>query len=204
VKLTLAGAANVEATAQNSVADAWEVLEFDFSGENPGTDLDRMVFSFDEGVAGDGSTYYFDDVTYAVDNDATLSDLKVDNETIFGFAPEITDYTIELPFGTEANDVPVVTATANDIGANAIVNATELVSYDLIKEAIISHKLLSDNMPCHFVSAFCAGFCTTVIASPVDVVKTRFMNAPVGVYKGAVHCATTMFREGGIQAFYKG
>jgi solute carrier family 25 uncoupling protein 8/9 len=91
-----------------------------------------------------------------------------------------------------------------NITRNAIVNATELVSYDLIKEAIISHKLLSDNMPCHFVSAFCAGFCTTVIASPVDVVKTRFMNAPVGVYKGAVHCATTMFREGGMQAFYKG
>lgn len=83
-------------------------------------------------------------------------------------------------------------------------NATELVSYDLIKENIIHHRLMSDNMPCHFVSAFGAGFCTTVIASPVDVVKTRYMNSGGGVYKGAFHCATSMFREGGIQAFYKG
>ncbi|ELT91357.1 hypothetical protein CAPTEDRAFT_19278 [Capitella teleta] len=91
-----------------------------------------------------------------------------------------------------------------NITRNAIVNATELVSYDLIKEAIVRHHLLSDNMPCHFVSAFGAGFCTTVIASPVDVVKTRFMNSSSGVYKGAFDCARTMFREGGVQAFYKG
>ena len=94
--------------------------------------------------------------------------------------------------------------TLPNITRNAIVNATELVSYDLIKEALIGHLIMSDNMPCHFVSAFGAGFCTTVIASPVDVVKTRFMNSGSGVYKGAMHCATSMFREGGVQAFYKG
>ena len=94
--------------------------------------------------------------------------------------------------------------TLPNITRNSIVNATELVSYDLIKESIIHHHILSDNMPCHFVSAFGAGFCTTVIASPVDVVKTRFMNADSGVYKGALQCASSMFREGGVLAFYKG
>lgn len=91
-----------------------------------------------------------------------------------------------------------------NIARNAIVNAAELVSYDLIKEAILHHKLLSDNMPCHFVSAFGAGFCTTVVASPVDVVKTRYMNSASGVYKGAWQCALVMFKEGGPFAFYKG
>ncbi|MEM8893700.1 MAG: cadherin-like beta sandwich domain-containing protein, partial [Bacteroidota bacterium] len=128
VKLGLeGGAVNVEATAQNTVIDEWEVLEFDFSGQNPGADLTRMVFFFDDGQTGDGSTYFFDDVTFAVDNDATLSDLKVDDATIFGFSPETTDYTVELPFGTLPNAVPVVTVTANDIGANAVVNATSTV-----------------------------------------------------------------------------
>ena len=85
-----------------------------------------------------------------------------------------------------------------------VVNAAELVSYDLIKEKILSIGLLSDNLPCHFVSAFGAGFCTTVVASPVDVVKTRFMNSAPGVYKGAFDCALRMLKDNGPLAFYKG
>lgn len=94
--------------------------------------------------------------------------------------------------------------TLPNITRNAIVNAAELVSYDLIKESILKHNLLSDNMPCHFVSAFGAGFCTTVVASPVDVVKTRFMNSAPGLYSGAADCAIRMYKEKGFQTFYKG
>ncbi|XP_064629816.1 dicarboxylate carrier SLC25A8-like [Lineus longissimus] len=91
-----------------------------------------------------------------------------------------------------------------NITRNAVVNAAELVSYDLIKEAIIRHNILSDNFPCHFLSAFGAGFITTCCASPVDVVKTRYMNSHPGQYKGAFNCAALMFKEGGPRAFYKG
>nr|XP_040042167.1 mitochondrial brown fat uncoupling protein 1 [Gasterosteus aculeatus aculeatus] len=94
--------------------------------------------------------------------------------------------------------------TLPNITRNALVNCTELVTYDLIKEAILKHKLLSDNLPCHFVSAFGAGFVTTVIASPVDVVKTRYMNSPPGQYKSAINCAWTMMTKEGPTAFYKG
>ncbi|XP_036407676.1 mitochondrial brown fat uncoupling protein 1 [Megalops cyprinoides] len=94
--------------------------------------------------------------------------------------------------------------TLPNITRNALVNCTELVTYDLIKEAILRHKLMSDNLPCHFVSAFGAGFCTTVIASPVDVVKTRYMNSPPGQYTSAVNCAWTMLTKEGPTAFYKG
>ena len=64
--------------------------------------------------------------------------------------------------------------------------------------------LSTDNLPCHFVSAFGAGFVTTVIASPVDVVKTRYMNSPPGQYKSAINCAWTMATKEGPTAFYKG
>ncbi|XP_054634061.1 mitochondrial brown fat uncoupling protein 1 [Dunckerocampus dactyliophorus] len=94
--------------------------------------------------------------------------------------------------------------TLPNITRNALVNCTELVTYDLIKEAILRHKLMSDNLPCHFVSAFGAGFVTTVIASPVDVVKTRYMNSPPGQYRSAVNCAWTMLTKEGPTAFYKG
>lgn len=59
-------------------------------------------------------------------------------------------------------------------------------------------------MPCHFTAAFAAGFCTTVVASPVDVVKTRFMNSVPGQYGGAANCALTMLLREGPSAFYKG
>uniref|UniRef100_A0A8C7ZHI1 Dicarboxylate carrier UCP2 n=1 Tax=Oryzias sinensis TaxID=183150 RepID=A0A8C7ZHI1_9TELE len=94
--------------------------------------------------------------------------------------------------------------TLPNITRNALVNCTELVTYDLIKEAILRHQLLSDNLPCHFVSAFGAGFVTTVIASPVDVVKTRYMNSPPGQYRSAINCAWTMLTKEGPTAFYKG
>jgi solute carrier family 25 uncoupling protein 8/9 len=49
-----------------------------------------------------------------------------------------------------------------------------------------------------------AGFCTTVAASPVDVVKTRYMNSTRGEYRGAVDCALRMLAQEGPAAFYKG
>uniref|UniRef100_T1JCK8 Mitochondrial brown fat uncoupling protein 1 n=1 Tax=Strigamia maritima TaxID=126957 RepID=T1JCK8_STRMM len=91
-----------------------------------------------------------------------------------------------------------------NMARNAIVNVAEIVCYDVIKESIINYQLMEDTVPCHFVSAVAAGFCTTVIASPVDVMKTRFMNSRQGQYKGAIDCTVKIFREGGGMAFYKG
>ncbi|KAM4794628.1 dicarboxylate carrier UCP2-like [Rhinophrynus dorsalis] len=94
--------------------------------------------------------------------------------------------------------------TAANIARNSIVNCAELVTYDLIKEAILNHRLMTDNLPCHFVAAFGAGFCATIVASPVDVVKTRYMNSATGQYKNALNCAFTMVVKEGSIAFYKG
>ncbi|XP_010769484.1 mitochondrial uncoupling protein 2-like [Notothenia coriiceps] len=91
-----------------------------------------------------------------------------------------------------------------NITRNAIVNCAELVTYDLIKELILKYDLMTDNLPCHFTAAFGAGFCTTVVASPVDVVKTRFMNSTDGKYRSAINCAIIMVRNEGPSAFYKG
>ena len=99
--------------------------------------------------------------------------------------------------------VPFSGALPN-IARNSIVNVTELVSYDLIKEFFLTRRILSDGLPCHVSSAFGAGLVTTMIASPVDVVKTRFMNSKPGAYTGALNCAAKMFRAEGMAAFYKG
>lgn len=94
--------------------------------------------------------------------------------------------------------------TGPNITRNAIVNCTELVTYDLIKDALLKSSLMTDDLPCHFTSAFGAGFCTTIIASPVDVVKTRYMNSAQGQYSSALNCAVAMLTKEGPKAFYKG
>ncbi len=94
--------------------------------------------------------------------------------------------------------------TLPNVGRNAIVNVSEIVCYDLFKEYLLSRRWFQDGVPCHFAAAVGAGFCTTVVASPVDVVKTRFMNAPRGQYRGAVDCAVRMMLREGPVAFYKG
>jgi solute carrier family 25 uncoupling protein 8/9 len=51
---------------------------------------------------------------------------------------------------------------------------------------------------------FSAGFCTTVAASPVDVVKTRYMNSAPGEYRSGIECSLRMLAQEGLAAFYKG
>ncbi|XP_038674589.1 mitochondrial uncoupling protein 2-like [Scyliorhinus canicula] len=93
--------------------------------------------------------------------------------------------------------------TLPNIVRNSIVNCSELVTYDLIKDALLRQNM-TDNLPCHFCAAFGAGFCTTIVASPVDVVKTRYMNSPPGLYRNALNCSFLLLTKEGFTAFYKG
>ncbi|KAK5638694.1 hypothetical protein RI129_012989 [Pyrocoelia pectoralis] len=94
--------------------------------------------------------------------------------------------------------------TLPNIGRNAIVNVSEIVCYDLIKDTILYYRLMNDAVPLHLTSGLIAGFCTTVVASPIDVIKTRYMNSPKGQYNSAIDCAIRMGMQEGAKAFYKG
>nr|XP_047903973.1 mitochondrial uncoupling protein 3-like isoform X1 [Anser cygnoides]XP_047903974.1 mitochondrial uncoupling protein 3-like isoform X1 [Anser cygnoides] len=123
--------------------------------------------------------------------------------------------------------------TLPNIARNAIVNCGELVTYDLLKDALLRAQLMTgevgaggtlpgagpiptaltgpgsappppDNVPCHFVAAFGAGFCATVVASPVDVVKTRYMNAGPGQYRNVLSCLLALLMQDGLAGLYKG
>ncbi|XP_076668201.1 dicarboxylate carrier UCP2 isoform X2 [Andrena cerasifolii] len=94
--------------------------------------------------------------------------------------------------------------TVPNISRNAIVNVAEIVCYDIIKDFILDRGYLRDGIPCHVTAAVAAGLCTTLAASPVDVVKTRYMNSAPGEYKGVKDCAARMMMKEGAAAFYKG
>ena len=63
-KLEPSGDPAIEVSQDTTVANAWEELTFDFTGQTEG-DFDGISFFFDFGTAGDGTdnfTFYFDDV----------------------------------------------------------------------------------------------------------------------------------------------
>ena len=58
-----------------------------------------------------------------------------------------------------------------------LMTATQLASYDSIKNAILTRTAMKDDLTTHFCASIAAGFIATTICSPVDVVKTRMMSA---------------------------
>ena len=63
--------------------------------------------------------------------------------------------------------------TLPNIARNCIINVAETVVYDAAKEGLIASGYFIDGVPCHFSAAVLAGFCATLMASPIDVIKTR-------------------------------
>ncbi|XP_048189344.1 mitochondrial brown fat uncoupling protein 1 [Perognathus longimembris pacificus] len=94
--------------------------------------------------------------------------------------------------------------TTPNLLRSVIINCTELVTYDLVKDFFVRNKILADDVPCHLLSALVAGFSATLLSSPADVVKTRFINSPPGQYRSVPSCAMTMFTKEGPTAFFKG
>ena len=72
---------NTELTLNTTVANAWEVLSYDF-GSQPSDLYDRVVVIFNMGVVGDGSamsTYYFDDIQFATGPTSGCTDSQAIN-----------------------------------------------------------------------------------------------------------------------------
>ncbi|XP_028783982.1 mitochondrial uncoupling protein 5 [Neltuma alba] len=90
-----------------------------------------------------------------------------------------------------------------------LVTASQLASYDQVKEEILKKGAMSDGLGTHVTASFVAGFVAAVATNPVDVLKTRVMNMKVEEggkppYSGAIDCAVKTVRAEGPMALYKG
>lgn len=90
-----------------------------------------------------------------------------------------------------------------------LVTASQLASYDQIKEMILEKGVMRDGLGTHVTASFAAGFVAAVASNPVDVIKTRVMNMKVEPgaeppYSGALDCALKTVRAEGPLALYKG
>ena len=85
-----------------------------------------------------------------------------------------------------------------------MINAAELATYDQVKQFVLSRNLLQDGVPCHLSCGFVAGVVAVIFGSPMDVLKTRMMQAPMGMYRNPLDCVIKTLRNEGFFAFYKG
>lgn len=92
------------------------------------------------------------------------------------------------------------------VGANsmraALMNASQLASYDSFKAFLMARTPLGDTTATHFASSLLAGFVATTICSPVDVIKSRVMSSPHS--QGIVHLLTDIYAKEGVTWMFKG
>ncbi len=96
------------------------------------------------------------------------------------------------------------TGVVPNITRNSVINATELATYDQVKQMLLASKVVDDNVFCHILSGLGAGLCACVVGSPVDVVKSRVMGDSKGMYSGTLDCFVKTLKNDGPLAFYKG
>lgn len=84
-----------------------------------------------------------------------------------------------------------------------LVTIGQLAFYDEIKFRLIKSTYFKDNLATHFTASLSAGVIATCITMPLDVLKTRLMNAPPGTYSGVMDCAKDIAKVG-MSGFFKG
>lgn len=86
----------------------------------------------------------------------------------------------------------------------SVVNVLELVVYDMVKGFFLRKKFMDDEFLLYFVFVFGAGFVIIVIVLFVDVVKIRYMNLLLNIYKSVIYCVYMLLKYNGFLVYYKG
>ena len=102
------------------------------------------------------------------------------------------------------------TGVSTTVKRAAIVSATAVSSYDHAKHTILNAQLMDEGPLLHIVASSIAGFITNCAASPIDMVRTRYMNQkkdnnrkPI-LYRGTFDCIMKTVRKEGLFGLYKG
>ncbi|KAI0885317.1 mitochondrial dicarboxylate carrier [Annulohypoxylon maeteangense] len=84
----------------------------------------------------------------------------------------------------------------------ALMNASQLASYDTFKSFLITYTPLGDTTTTHFASSLIAGFVATTVCSPVDVIKSRVMST--SHEQGIAHLLREIYAKEGVTWMFKG
>ncbi|XP_031744482.1 mitochondrial substrate carrier family protein ucpB isoform X2 [Cucumis sativus] len=86
--------------------------------------------------------------------------------------------------------------------------ASQLATYDESKQLLVKWTPLQEGFSLHLISSTVAGVVSTLMTTPIDMIKTRLMlqreSKRVGNYKNGLHCAYQIVLTEGPLALYKG
>ncbi|GJQ77385.1 hypothetical protein Trydic_g20789 [Trypoxylus dichotomus] len=84
-----------------------------------------------------------------------------------------------------------------------VMTVGQLSTYDQIKYLLLSTNYFQDNPVTHFTASLTAAGIATTLTQPLDVLKTRAMNAKPGEYKSLMHIILYTAKMGPL-GFFKG
>ncbi|XP_064406845.1 mitochondrial dicarboxylate carrier-like [Halichondria panicea] len=84
-----------------------------------------------------------------------------------------------------------------------LMTLSQIAFYEQVKQMLLATGIFKDNPVTHFTSSFVAGMVATAATQPVDVLKTRMMNAQPGEYKSIMQCFLYTAKTGPL-GFFKG
>ncbi|KAJ9467496.1 Mitochondrial uncoupling protein 1 [Diplonema papillatum] len=87
---------------------------------------------------------------------------------------------------------------------NGVMNVFEVGMYDQAKQVLLQSGYFDNGLPLHFTAAIIAAFTACVAASPLDVVKNRWITDAAHKYSSVANVVTTMYRTEGFKSFYLG
>lgn len=88
-------------------------------------------------------------------------------------------------------------------GRAVLMTIGQLSFYDQFKLLLLTYAGMSDNLTTHFLASLSAGAVATTLTQPLDVLKTRAMNAKPGEFNSLWHIATYTAKLGPL-GFFKG
>lgn len=95
------------------------------------------------------------------------------------------------------------TGTTMASSRGVLMTVGQLAMYDEIKFRMVNSGKFKDSISTHFIASLSAAGIATTITMPLDVLKTRLMNAKPGEYSGIMDCAKEILKNGP-GGFYKG
>ncbi|KAF9346642.1 Mitochondrial dicarboxylate transporter [Mortierella sp. NVP85] len=84
-----------------------------------------------------------------------------------------------------------------------LMTSSQLVSYDGFKRQLLQLSWFEDNLITHFASSLLAGLVATTVCAPLDVLKTRIMNAS-GSSTSSTRMCFHIIKTEGPSALFKG
>eukprot|EP00092_Neocalanus_flemingeri_P001958 GFUD01002090.1.p1 GENE.GFUD01002090.1~~GFUD01002090.1.p1 ORF type:complete len:290 (-),score=75.23 GFUD01002090.1:183-1052(-) len=88
-------------------------------------------------------------------------------------------------------------------GRAILMTIGQLCFYDQVKQSLMATQYFQDNLVTHFTASLAAGAIATTMTQPLDVLKTRSMNAKPGEFTSSVDLIKYTAKNGPM-AFYKG